>query len=216
MLGKTPFERAKVNQWIEFATCELNRCQKNIIYPKFGWKNFDKEAADKEEINLKDYLKVLEGELKNNKYLLGGEMTLADVIVFRYLRFFFMLHLPEGMRKNLIPNVGKWFENIMKSKEAIKAYGRTVLCKQPIKPFNGEIKRDYSEEKKDEPKVEIINGKKVMKLKGLKPKKEEGKEVKVQKEEKEEKPQEEEKKEQEQGKKGKKDKKEKKDKKGKH
>ena len=52
-----------------------------------------------------------------------------------------MLHFPEGMRKSLFPQTTKWFEKIMKSPEAIKAYGRTVLCKNPLKAFTGEIKR---------------------------------------------------------------------------
>ena len=28
LLGKNSFENAKINQWIEFATCEINNCQK--------------------------------------------------------------------------------------------------------------------------------------------------------------------------------------------
>ena len=35
LLGESVFEKAKVNQWIEFASCELNRCVKAIIYPIF-------------------------------------------------------------------------------------------------------------------------------------------------------------------------------------
>ena len=50
-----------------------------------------------------------------------------------------MLQFPDGMRKKLCPNTSKWFENIMKTKEAIKAYGKTTLCKQPLKPFMGKI-----------------------------------------------------------------------------
>ena len=52
-----------------------------------------------------------------------------------------MLHFPEGMRKSLFPKVTTWFQKIMNSPEAIKAYGRTLLCKNPIKAFNGEIAR---------------------------------------------------------------------------
>ena len=35
LLGLNAFENAKINQWIEFANCEINRCQKEIIFPKF-------------------------------------------------------------------------------------------------------------------------------------------------------------------------------------
>ena len=53
-----------------------------------------------------------------------------------------MFHFPEGMRKSLLSNVTKWFEKIMKSKEAVQAYGRTILCKNIMKPFTGKIIRN--------------------------------------------------------------------------
>ena len=71
-----------------------------------------------------------------------------------------ILHFPEGMRKNIFPETTKWFEKIMKTEPATKAYGRTILCKNPIKAFNGEIKRSLiipvkkEKDKKEEDKNE--------------------------------------------------------------
>ena len=31
LLGETSFEKAKILQWIEFANCEINKCNKSII-----------------------------------------------------------------------------------------------------------------------------------------------------------------------------------------
>ena len=139
LLGNNIFENAKINQWIEFASCEINNCQNSIIYPIFGWKEFNKELTEKANAKLKDYLKIIEKELENKKYLIGDRLTLADIVLFRYLRFFMMFNFPEGMRKKLIPNTSKWFENIMNTSEAIKAYGKTILCKIPLKPFTQKI-----------------------------------------------------------------------------
>lgn len=150
LLGNNIFENAKINQWIDFATCEINQCQKSLIYPIFGWSDFNKESSDKENGKLKNYLKILEKELENKDYIVGDRITLADIVLFRYLRFFMMFLFPEGMRKKLLPNVTKWFDNIMKTKEAIKAYGRTVLCKIPLKPFTEKIIRN-------KPNVKNIN-----------------------------------------------------------
>ena len=143
LLGKNAFENAKINQWIEFASCEISRSQRSIIYPMFGWQEFCKETFDKENAKIKDYLKILEKELQGKNYLVGNRLTLADIILFRYLRLFMMFQFPEGMRKKLLPNTTKWFENIMKSDAAVKAYGRIVLCKQPLKPFMGTIQKKY-------------------------------------------------------------------------
>ena len=136
-LGETPMERAKVNQWMEFACCEIYNCLHNLIYPIFGWKKYNKELTDKANNQIKDYLKIIENNLKSNEYICGKEMTLADVLLFRYLRHLMMLHFPDKMRNSLFPNTTKWFEKIMNSEEAKKAYGRTVLCKTPLKPFTG-------------------------------------------------------------------------------
>ena len=163
LLGNSEFEKSLVNQWIEFASCEINRSLKTIIYPIFGWASYCKDKADKENANLKKYLNILEDNLKKTTYIAGKKMTLADIILFRYLRFFMMLHFPEGMRKSLFPKTTQWFVSIMNSNQAKKAYGRTILCKNPIKAFTGEIKRspivpvkkEKDESKKEEIKEEI-------------------------------------------------------------
>ena len=114
LIGKDAFENAKMYQWIEFASCEINKCQKEIIYPIFGWKEYDKDLYNK---------------ANNKNYLINDRLTLADIVLFRYLRYFLILVFPEEMRNKLMPNVNKWFKSIMGTKEAIKAYGITVLCK---------------------------------------------------------------------------------------
>ena len=148
LLGNNPFEQAKINQWIEFFSHELNECQKALIYPIFGWKEYNKENYDKQNTKLKDYIKIIEKEFENNNnYLIGNRLTLADIVLFRYIRLFMMFLFPEPMRKKLLPNITKWFENLMKTEEVIKSYGRIILCKQPLKPFTGKIIRKLDNKK---------------------------------------------------------------------
>ena len=156
LLGQSLFEKAKVDQWVEFANCEIARSAQALIYPIFGWNKYEKEKADKENGNIKNYLKILNSLLEKNKYILGEKITLADIALFRHLRFFMMFHFPEGMRKSLFPKLTSWFQEIMNTPEAIKAYGRTILCKNPLKAFTGEIKRNPLKipEKKEESKNE--------------------------------------------------------------
>ena len=52
-----------------------------------------------------------------------------------------IFHIHENIRNNKLKNITKWFENIMRTNEAIKAYGRTIFCKVPIKPFMHKINR---------------------------------------------------------------------------
>ena len=142
-LGENTLERAKINQWAEFACCEIFYCVKNIIYPIFGWAKYCKESYDQSNTKVKEFLKIIEKNLTSNKYeyICGNKMTLADVILFRYLRFLMMFTFAEKLRNSLFPQTTKWFEKIMNTPEAINAYGRTILCKTPLKAFTGEVKR---------------------------------------------------------------------------
>ena len=150
LLGSNIFERAKVNQWIEFASCEIQKCLQDIIYPIFNWREYNKEASDESNKKLKQYIINLEKELSDGKkYILGNKITLADIILFRYLRFFMMFHFTENIRNSLFPKLTKWFENIMNSPETVEAYGRTILCKKQIRPFNVKFdKNKFSNEGK--------------------------------------------------------------------
>ena len=135
-LGTNIFQRSQINMWIEFANCELQNNLKKIIYPIFKGKiNYDNEIN--EEKKLEKNLKILENEFNkgNKKYIIGNVLTLADVILFRYLRFFMMFYLTEKIRKLLYPKLTQWFMNIMNTPEAIDAYGRTILCKKQLKPL---------------------------------------------------------------------------------
>ena len=154
LLGENPFEKGKIMQWIQFANCEILRCNKSIIYPIFGWSEFIKEDYDKNNNKLKEYLRLMDKNLEKNEFIVGNNLTLADIELFNSLRFLMMFHLPEALRKKLIPNLNKWFEKIMNTKEAIEAYGRTVLCKNMLKPFSGKICKKN---------LENINDKKVEK-----------------------------------------------------
>ena len=143
LLGTNIMERAKVNQWIEFAACEIQKCLKEIIYPIFNWKEFNKEKADNANKKIKEYILILEKQLNHGKkYILGDKITLADIVLFRYFRFLMMLHFAENIRNSLFPKLTKWFENIMTTPEAINAYGRTILCRKQLKPLNIKIDRN--------------------------------------------------------------------------
>ena len=67
LLGRNSFERAKVNQWVEFGANEIQKCVKEIIYPIFNWKELDKEVADKANKSIKQYVIILEKELNHDK-----------------------------------------------------------------------------------------------------------------------------------------------------
>ena len=153
ILGSNAFEHAKINQWIELANCEIQNCAKELIYPIFKGKKPENKGNENEDKKFKKYLSLLEKEFKKgNKFIMGNKLTLADIVLFRYLRFFFMFYLTEKIRNSLCPKLTLWFENIMNTQEAIEAYGRTLLCKKQLKPLDIKIEKNKN---KNEPKKEI-------------------------------------------------------------
>jgi elongation factor 1-gamma len=153
ILGSNAFEHAKINQWIEFANCEIQNCAKELIYPIFKGKKPENKGNENDDKKFKKYLSLLEKEFKKgNKFIMGNKLTLADIVLFRYLRFFFMFYLTEKIRNSLCPKLTLWFENIMNTQEAIEAYGRTLLCKKQLKPLDIKIEKNKN---KNEPKKEI-------------------------------------------------------------
>ena len=109
LLGQNAFEKAKIMQWVEFANCEISRCNRSIIYPIFGWDELNKEEYNRDNNKIKEYLKCLEKELEKNEFIIGNKITLADISLFAKTRFLMMFHLPEQMRNKLFPKINKWF-----------------------------------------------------------------------------------------------------------
>jgi elongation factor 1-gamma len=149
MLGNSIIERGKVNQWVEFACNELNRCRQNIINNMYDSNNSCKEQSGKDEAKLKEYVKLLDKELEKNEFIVSDKITLADITLFKYLLFLMCKHYPEKMRNAAFPHVSKWFEKIMTLPETIKAYGKIELCKNKGKSNKGNAQKGKEENTKN-------------------------------------------------------------------
>ena len=150
LLGENDYEKAQVRQWSDFAIFEIGYCAKEIVYPIFGWKNYCKESADKANNRLKEFMRTLDAHLKDKDFVMGSRLTLADVTLFRELKYFFQLVFPKGLRDKVFPNATKWFQRMAETEEVKKAYGKILLCNQPLKPFVKEEKQEKKPEKKPE------------------------------------------------------------------
>ena len=150
LLGQGELQKAQVRQWSDFGIFEIGFCAKEIIYPIFGWKPYCKEAADKANNKIKDHMRLLDAQLKDKEYVLGDKLTLADVTLFRELKYFFQLVFPKGLRDKVFPNVTKWFEKMASTEEVKKVYGKILLCNQTLKPFITEHKEEKKPEKKSD------------------------------------------------------------------
>ena len=154
LLGKDDIEKAQVRQWMDFAFFELADCAQKIVYPIFGWKPYCKQSADEANTKIKEFMKALDQQVKGKRYAFGEQLTLADIALFRQLKFFFQLVFPKNLREKVFPNVTDWFLRVLNTPETDKVYGKVILCNQPLKPYISEKKEEKKEEKKKEEKKE--------------------------------------------------------------
>ena len=171
LLGEGDLQKAQVRQWMDFASFELGDCAQKIVYPIFGWKPYCKESADEANIRLREFMKALDQQVKGKRYAFGEELTLADIALFRHLKYFFQLVFPKGLREKVFPNVNDWFLRVLNTPETDKVYGKVLLCNQPVKPYICEKKEEKHEDKKKEKKEEKKEKKEEEEKKEEKPKK---------------------------------------------
>ena len=154
LLGEGDLQKAQVRQWMDFASFELGDCAQKIVYPIFGWKPFCKESADEANMKLREFMKALDQQVKGKRYAFGEELTLADITLFRQLKFFFQLVFPKGLREKVFPNVNDWFLRVLNTPETDKVYGKVLLCNQPVKPYICEKPKEAPKEQQKKPKEE--------------------------------------------------------------
>jgi len=128
LLGKNEWEQAQVNQWVQFAHWEINRYSKSLVYPIFGFYEYNNEEGAKALSEIKQWLKNLDNHLEGKDYIVGDAYTIADLEVFFALRGYFQLVFPEDVRKTL-SNISSWFNKLSLNEHIVKSYGRTLLCK---------------------------------------------------------------------------------------
>ena len=85
---------------------------------------------------MKTEMMLLNNYLKDKYYLVGDNVTIADVIVATHLIVSFQTLYDAGYRK-AIPNATEWFERISSLPSFVKYCAYVKLVDKPFKPFDG-------------------------------------------------------------------------------
>jgi glutathione S-transferase len=83
LTGSTPFERAQVNQWIDFYNSTIEPLSSKVLRGSFGTAPIDSDVYTQAHKDLKDALRTLNTHLDTQKtgYLVGGRLTVADIYI---------------------------------------------------------------------------------------------------------------------------------------
>ena len=80
LMGQSPFQTAQVHQWIEFTHDKVMPSVIPIAYGCLGIKVIDAETHVKNVASLKSVCKTLNAHLADQHFLVGDNLTVADII----------------------------------------------------------------------------------------------------------------------------------------
>lgn len=133
LAGASPFETALVDAWMDFCVQDLEIPATLWIAPILGWLDNDPQVTQRASEDLKKGMTVLENHLKMETYLVGKQMTMADVAVATTLLLPMKLVLDEKARKPF-PNLLRWFDLCTHHQAFIDTCGETKLCQVALTP----------------------------------------------------------------------------------
>ncbi|ETN22467.1 hypothetical protein PPTG_02396 [Phytophthora nicotianae INRA-310] len=111
LYGKTFFESGQVDAWIDFSAYELEVPLEVWVHPILGVGKFNAAALTKAKADVKKALQTLENHLHLRTYLVGEQVTLADIVVASALVYPFKFVLDKEFRKPYSA-VNRWFSTL--------------------------------------------------------------------------------------------------------
>ncbi|RLN49675.1 hypothetical protein BBJ29_001207 [Phytophthora kernoviae] len=131
LYGKTFFESGQVDAWIDFSSHELEVPLEVWLYPILGWGKFNAAALAKAKEDVKKALQILENHLHLRTYLVGEQITLADISVASALVYPFKMVLDKDFRKPFSA-VNRWFSTLVNQPEFQAVVGDVPLIDTAI------------------------------------------------------------------------------------
>ena len=98
LLGRTFFESAQVDSWIDFSAHDIELPATVWTHPVIGLLPYNAAATAKAKVDLGRALAVLEAHLADKTYLVGEGVTLADIVVVSALVYPFKLVIDPAYR----------------------------------------------------------------------------------------------------------------------
>lgn len=138
LYGQTPFQQAKVDEWLAWNQFTFMQASP-IMYGVFGHKEMAAATFNEHIKTLKTNMMTLNKYLDGKYYLVGGNLTIADIMVASYLVIPMQTVFDGGYRK-AIPHVTEWFERIVSLPSFVKSCGYIKLSEKAFKQWDPNAK----------------------------------------------------------------------------
>jgi len=162
--GKTDVDAASVLEWTGFADNEILPHLASWVFDHLNVRKENKGELEKHKQSLSRSLAILDDYLRYRTYLVGDNITLADISCFTVLVLGFRHVFDEEFRKRFV-NIERWFTTCVNQPEAKAVIGEVKFqscpstcskssSEQPKKEANKEEKKPKTAADEDEDEAE--------------------------------------------------------------
>ncbi|KAI7861563.1 glutathione S-transferase [Spinellus fusiger] len=131
LLGTTPAEKALIMQYTLYTENEVSANTIAWLMPIFGIRSYNKPAEELAQQNLKRALTTLDKIVANKTYLVGDEITYADICVVTSLVPSYT-HVFDKSAREEFKNVLRYFETIMDTPHFKTFFDFFKYCETPL------------------------------------------------------------------------------------
>lgn len=149
LLGSSNEERAKVDQWCMWGYTSFVPNMFKCAMAVHGWAEVTQADYTTSMNAIKQNAKDLNANLKGKTWIVGDNVTLADLVLATQFIMPMQTVLDGGFRKAM-PDFGAWFDRVVALPEFVAVCGHIKACAKGVKP---QIKAEKKEEKKVAPKA---------------------------------------------------------------
>ncbi|CAI9287192.1 unnamed protein product [Lactuca saligna] len=163
LFGSSPIEYGQIEQWIDFATLELDASMRGWAIPRFGYATYIKPVEESYIAATKRGLGALNTYLASHTFLVGEGVTLADIILTCNLVMGFKFLLTKSFTAEF-PHVERYFWTMVNQPKFSKIIGEVVQteaviplpsAKKPEDKPKPEPKKEVKKEEAPKPKPEV-------------------------------------------------------------
>ena len=144
LLGSSNEERAKVDQWALWGYTTFVPGMMKAVQAVHGWAEISQADFTTALNAIKQNAKDLNTNLKGKTWIVGDNVTLADLVLATQFIIPMQTLLDAGFRKAM-PDFGAWFDRCVALPEFIAVCGHIKSCSKSIKP---QIKAEPKKEEK--------------------------------------------------------------------
>jgi len=131
--GRTFYESAVVDSWIDFCAHELELPCTMWVYPIIGYMPYNAAACAKAKEHVTKALATLDAHLADKTYIVGDSVTLADITLASALVYPAKLAMDAAFRAEFV-NVFRWFDLCVHQPQFVAVIGDVVLAAKEMTP----------------------------------------------------------------------------------